>query len=104
MGNQDDTPDLAGLTAWAQHAAEELGLEPLKADGVDAVLAAAWHVSTGSVRSARPVATHLAGLWGSPARAPDVATARPMVGRLLNSPNRMLTTDNAQHPVQRLPD
>ena len=104
MGNQDDTSDLAELTAWAQHAAEELGLEPLKPADVDAVLAAAWQVSTGLVRSAGPVAMYLAGLLVSTGQAPDVATACQMVGRLLNIPNLMLTTDNTQHPVQGLQD
>src|SRR5699024_9053785 len=104
MGNQDDTSDLAELTAWAQHAAEELGLEPLKPADVDAVLSAAWQVSTGLVRSAGPVAMYLAGLLVSTGQAPDVATACQMVGRLLDIPSLTAGNNGVKHTVQGLSD
>lgn len=104
MGNRYDTSELDGLTAWAQHAAEELGLQPLKPDDVDAVLTAASQASTGLVRSAGPVAMYLAGLLVSTGQASDVAIACQMVGRLMDIPNLMRITDNTEHTVQGFSD
>ncbi|MFD6813051.1 DUF6457 domain-containing protein [Enteractinococcus coprophilus] len=104
MGNRYDISKFDELTAWAQHAAEQLRLKPLTQNDVDAVLTAASQASTGLVRSAGPVAMYLAGLLVSTGQAPDVATACQMVGRLMDIPNLMVATDDGKHTVQGLSD
>ena len=104
MGNRYDSSELDTLTAWAQHAAEQLKLPPLNHDEVKTVLAAAGHASTGLVRSAGPVAMYLAGLLVSTGQAPDVATACAMVGRLMDIPELLLDTDDVEHAPQSLPE
>lgn len=104
MGNRYDTSELDGLTAWAQHAAEALNLEPLEAHDIDTVLAAATHASTGLVRPAGPVAMYLAGLLVATNQAPDVSTACRMVGRLMDIPELMLNLDDVEHTPQSFPD
>ena len=104
MGKQYDTSELHGVTAWAQHAAQQLQLEPLTPHDVELVLSAAARASNGLVRSAGPVAMYLAGLLVSTGQAPDVATACRMVGRLMAIPELLVDTDDVEHTQQGFPD
>mgnify|MGYP007082235993 CR=1 FL=1 len=104
MGNRYDASKFDELTAWAQHAAEQLQLKPLTQNDVDAVLTAASQASTGLVRSAGPVAMYLAGLLVSTGQAPDVATACQLVGRLMDIPSLTAGNNGVEHTVQGLSD
>jgi hypothetical protein len=86
MVNQYDATEMVELTAWAQQAAEQLGLEPLKQQDVDVVLSTAADFSTELVRPAGPVAMYLAGVLFARGQAPDVETACELVGGLLHDP------------------
>jgi len=98
MVNQYDATEMAELTAWAQQAAEHLGLEPLKQQDVDVVLSAAADFSTELVRPAGPVAMYLAGVLFARGRVPDVEAACELVGRLFHDPELTGMPHDVKHP------
>jgi|SRR5690625_1006860 len=97
MVNQYDATEMAELTAWAQQAAEHLGLEPLKQQDVDVVLSAAADCSAQMVHPVGPVAMYLAGMLFARGQAPDVEAACELVGSLLHDPELTSIPDDVKH-------
>jgi hypothetical protein len=97
MVNQYDATEMGELTAWAQQAAEHLGLEPLEQQDVDVVLSAAADFSAELVRPAGPVAMYLAGVLLARGRAPDVEAACELVGGLLHGPELTRSPHDVKH-------